>query len=161
MMIDQIRKISTLFYWDLNKYITSDLKQVNNRSLYAFMTSLMFIFDQRMSREIVGKIEGEKRKYFESSLKNNEYETVLIRYCSDTIVEDYLNPELADDIIWDLLTIRATVIINYNALCEIQKIENLVINFIKFITLGVYPQECLEIIEKIIANDPHYDLRKL
>lgn len=56
MMIDQIRKISTLFYWDLNKYITSDLKQVNNRSLYAFMTSLMFIFDQRMSREIVGKI---------------------------------------------------------------------------------------------------------
>lgn len=49
MMIDQIRKISTLFYWDLNKYITSDLKQVGNKSQYAFMTSLMFIFDQRMS----------------------------------------------------------------------------------------------------------------
>lgn len=35
------------------------------------------------------------------------------------------------------------------------------INLIKFITLGVYPEECLEIIEKVIANDPLYDLRQL
>lgn len=88
---------------------------------------------------MVGKIEGEKRKYFESSLKNNEYEDILMQYCSDAVVEDYLNPEMADDLIWDFLTIRATVIINYSALCEIKKIENLVINLIKFITLGVYP----------------------
>lgn len=86
---------------------------------------------------------------------------ILQQYCSDAIVEDYLNPEMADDLIWEFLTIRATVIINYSALCEIKRIENLVINLIKFIILGVYPEECLEIVEKIIANDPLYDLKQL
>lgn len=62
---------------------------------------------------------------------------------------------------WEILLLRTTVIINYNALCEIGKVNNLVINLIKIMLLDFFPEECLEIIEKILEREHVYTMEEL
>ncbi len=66
-----------------------------------------------------------------------------------------------DDFLWEFLMIRTTVSINYNSICEINKVDNLVVNLVKFIILDIYSSECLEIIEKIVSNNQIYALNFL
>jgi hypothetical protein len=48
-----------------------------------------------------------------------------------------------DDVVWEFLMIRTTVMINYNALCELNRVSILVVNLIKFVLLDILPRECL------------------
>jgi hypothetical protein len=72
-----------------------------------------------------------------------------------------MNPEMTSDFLWEFLLLRTTVAINYSLLCEIDKVCILVVNLIKFVMLGTFPLECLEIIDKLLQNDLVYSLKEL
>lgn len=119
LLIDQIIKISTLFSCDLSKHLSQYFQQARTASHEALMGALMLVFDQRMSAETMRAIEPHKLKYLEGSKQSHLYEDVLRHYCEKELeFEEFIvNPELADDFMWEFLLLRTTVTINYNALC--------------------------------------------
>lgn len=57
--------------------------------------------------------------------------------------------------------LRTTVALNYGLLCEINRVIVLLRNLLKFVLLAIFPQECLQIIERVLSQDQLYSLHDL
>ncbi len=81
LQVQLIAKLSSSYNCDINRSLLAELRKTKSSSQYAFESSLLFVFDSRLSAETVKSIEGARLQYLHLAREQAAFEEIARHYC--------------------------------------------------------------------------------